>query len=45
MYERARGGDSHLKRAGCSSYLLGIKKAVLVPLGCSASKVPQQELS
>ena len=26
------GGDSHIKRTGCSSYLLGVKKAVLVPL-------------
>ena len=26
------GGDSHRKGPGCSSYLLGVKKAVLVPL-------------
>ena len=24
------GGDSHIKRTGCSSYFLGVKKAILV---------------
>ena len=26
------GGDSHIKRMGCLLYLLGVKKAVLVPV-------------
>ena len=26
-----RAGDSHKKTTGCSSYLLGVTKAVLVP--------------
>ena len=39
------GGDSNIKTTGCSSYLLGVKKAVLIPqLGCSASKELQREL-
>ena len=32
------------KGRGYSSYLLGVKKEVLVPLRCSASKGPEREL-
>ena len=29
---RGGGGDYHVKRTGCSSYVLGVKKVVLVAL-------------
>lgn len=39
-----QGGDSHVQRTGCSSYLWVVKKAVLPPLRVSASKGLQPEL-
>ena len=37
-YRMLAGGYSHIKVTGCSSYLLGVKVAVLVPLRMFSSK-------